>query len=88
LVSFNFIIKLQPLKAVLRCKFIYNKMFLSIIITPLIVFLSLGLFGRFIGHNGAGVIAPVFIINNAFFSFIAFYNVGILGNFTCISLGS
>jgi proton-translocating NADH-quinone oxidoreductase chain L len=56
--------------------------------TPLIVFLSLGFFGRFVGHNGAAIIGPGFMLTNALFSFVAFYYVGILGNFTYVSLGT
>jgi NADH:ubiquinone oxidoreductase subunit 5 (subunit L)/multisubunit Na+/H+ antiporter MnhA subunit len=63
-------------------------MLLSIIITPLIVFLVLSFFGRRVGHKGAALIAPSFMVGNAFFSFVAFYQVGILGHFTYICLGT
>jgi proton-translocating NADH-quinone oxidoreductase chain L len=63
-------------------------MLLSIIITPLIVFLVLGFFGRFLGHKGAAIIAPGFMVGNALFSFVAFYQIGILGHFTYICLGT
>lgn len=63
-------------------------MFLSIIITPLIVFLSIGFFGRYVGHNGVAIITSVFMSSNAIFSFVAFYYVGILGNFTYTCLGT
>jgi NADH:ubiquinone oxidoreductase subunit 5 (subunit L)/multisubunit Na+/H+ antiporter MnhA subunit len=63
-------------------------MLLSIIMTPLIVFLSLGFFGRFVGHNCAAIIGLGFMLTNALFSFVAFYYVGILGNFIYVSLGT
>jgi NADH:ubiquinone oxidoreductase subunit 5 (subunit L)/multisubunit Na+/H+ antiporter MnhA subunit len=63
-------------------------MLLSIIITPLIVFLVLSFFGRVVGHNGAALIAPGFMAGNAVFSFVAFYYVGLLGHFTYIYLGT
>jgi hypothetical protein len=56
--------------------------------TPLIVFLSIGFFGRFVGHNGAAIIAPGFMLGNAIFSFVAFYYVGILETFTYVCLGT
>jgi NADH:ubiquinone oxidoreductase subunit 4 (subunit M) len=65
-----------------------NSMLLSIIITPLIVFLALAFFGRFVGHNGTAIISPFFMLSNAIFSFVAFYYVGILENFTYICLGT
>ena len=63
-------------------------MLLSIIMTPLLVFLVLAFFGRHVGHNGAALIAPGFMVGNAVFSFVAFYQVGLLGNFTYICLGT
>jgi NADH:ubiquinone oxidoreductase subunit 5 (subunit L)/multisubunit Na+/H+ antiporter MnhA subunit len=63
-------------------------MLLSIIITPLIVFLALAFFGRYIGHKGAALIGPVSMLINAIFSFVAFYHVGLLGEFTYICLGT
>lgn len=63
-------------------------MLLIIVITPLILFLTLGLFGRFIGHKGASILGPAFMVLNAVASFFAFYFVGILGNFTYICLGT
>jgi proton-translocating NADH-quinone oxidoreductase chain L len=63
-------------------------MLLSIIITPLLVFLVLSFFGRYLGHNGAAILAPGFMVGNAVFSFVAFYYVGILGHFTYICLGT
>jgi NADH:ubiquinone oxidoreductase subunit 5 (subunit L)/multisubunit Na+/H+ antiporter MnhA subunit len=63
-------------------------MLLSIIITPLIVFLALGFFGRHVGHKGAAVLAPGFMIGNAVFSFVAFHYVGLLGHFTYVCLGT
>jgi NADH:ubiquinone oxidoreductase subunit 5 (subunit L)/multisubunit Na+/H+ antiporter MnhA subunit len=63
-------------------------MLLVIIITPLIVFLALAFFGRFVGHKGTAIISLAFMLSNAFFSFVAFYYVGILENFTYICLGT
>lgn len=63
-------------------------MLLSIIITPLLVFLVLSFFGRHLGHNGAAILASVFMVGNALFSFVAFYYVGLLGHFTYICLGT
>jgi NADH:ubiquinone oxidoreductase subunit 5 (subunit L)/multisubunit Na+/H+ antiporter MnhA subunit len=63
-------------------------MLLSIIITPLIVFLVLSFFGRYFGQNGAAIIAPVFMVGNALCSFVVFYYVGLLGNFSYICLGT
>jgi proton-translocating NADH-quinone oxidoreductase chain L len=63
-------------------------MLLSIIITPLIVFLVLSFFGRYFGQNGAAIIAPFFMVGNALCSFVAFYHVGLLGNFSYICLGT
>ena len=56
--------------------------------TPLIVFLALSFFGRFIGHKGSALIAPICMSVNAVFSFVAFYQVGLLGEFTYICLGT
>jgi NADH:ubiquinone oxidoreductase subunit 5 (subunit L)/multisubunit Na+/H+ antiporter MnhA subunit len=61
---------------------------LSIIITPLIIFLSLAFFGRHVGHKGAAILASSFMVGNAIFSFVIFYSVGLLGNFTYICLGT
>jgi proton-translocating NADH-quinone oxidoreductase chain L len=63
-------------------------MCLTIILTPLIVFLFLGFFGRFVGHKGAAIIASAFMVSNALCSFVALYYIGILGNFTYICLGT
>lgn len=63
-------------------------MLLSIIITPLIVFLVLSFFGRFFGQNGAAIIASFFMVGNALCSFVVFYYVGLLGNFSYICLGT
>ena len=63
-------------------------MLLCIIMTPLIVFFALSLFGRFLGHKGSRFIAPTFMLGNALFSFVAFYYVGLLGEFTYICLGT
>jgi NADH-quinone oxidoreductase subunit L len=62
-------------------------MLLCIVMTPLIVFLALGFFGRYAGHQGAGFIAPGFMLGNTLFSFAAFYHVGIRGHSTYICLG-
>jgi len=63
-------------------------MLLSIIVTPLMVFLVLSFFGRHVGHKGSAIIAPGFMVCNAVLSFGSFYYVGILGNFTYICLGT
>jgi NADH:ubiquinone oxidoreductase subunit 5 (subunit L)/multisubunit Na+/H+ antiporter MnhA subunit len=52
------------------------------------IFLALGFFGRWVGHRGAAIIAPGFMVGNSIFSFVAFYYVGLLGNFTYICLGT
>jgi hypothetical protein len=54
-------------------------MLLSIIMTPLIVFLVLGFFGRYLGRNRA-IIAPD--LRNALFSFVSFFHFGIILLFT------
>jgi proton-translocating NADH-quinone oxidoreductase chain L len=56
--------------------------------TPLLVFLALSFFGRFVGHKGAAIIASTFSASTAIFSFVAFYYVGILGNITYVCLGT
>jgi hypothetical protein len=63
-------------------------MLLNIVTTPLMIFLTLSFFGRHIGHKGAAIIAPSFMVGNAIFSFVAFYYIGLLGNFTYICLGA
>jgi NADH-ubiquinone oxidoreductase chain 5 len=58
------------------------------------VFLSLlgfcvtGLFGRYIGSKGAAIITTSCLIISFFLSSIAFYDVGLLGNFVYIKLNT
>jgi hypothetical protein len=56
--------------------------------TPLLVFLALSFFGRFVGYKGAAIIAASFSASTAIFSFVVFYYVGILGNITSVCLGT
>lgn len=61
---------------------------LAIIFIPLFNFLTLSIFGRFFGKHGAKLIAPFFMVLAAALSLVAFYEVGFLGNFSYITLGT
>ena len=47
-------------------------MYLNIVLLPLIGSLTAGLFGRFIGGNGAGIVTISCVATSLFLSFIAF----------------
>jgi NADH-quinone oxidoreductase subunit L len=50
-------------------------MYLLIVLLPLIGALTAGLFGRFIGKQGAILITTLLVSISALFSFIVFYEV-------------
>lgn len=55
-------------------------MYLNIVLLPLIGSLTAGLFGRFLGGNGAGIITVSCIFSSLFLAFIAFYEVALSGS--------
>jgi len=55
-------------------------MYLNIVLLPLIGSLTAGLFGRFIGGNGAGIVTISCVATSLFLSFIAFYEVALAGS--------
>ena len=61
-------------------------MYLSIIFLPLIGAIIAGLFGRFVGQKGAQLITVCCVALSSIFSFIAFYEVGLLKNTCYITL--
>jgi NADH:ubiquinone oxidoreductase subunit 5 (subunit L)/multisubunit Na+/H+ antiporter MnhA subunit len=61
-------------------------MYESIIILPLLSSISSGLFGRFLGREGSKLLTTSIIFITFLLSCIAFYEVGLNGNPTYISL--
>jgi len=53
-------------------------MYLNIVFLPLIGSLICGLFGRFIGPQGSGIISILCVMSSLFISFFALYEVGFL----------
>ena len=54
-------------------------MYSNIIFLPLIGSLSSGLFGRYLGPHGAGILTTTCVASSLFLSFFAFYEVGLCG---------
>lgn len=63
-------------------------MYLLIVFLSLIGFCVTGLFGRYIGPKGAAIITTSCLIVSLLFSCIAFYEVGLIGNFVYITLST
>lgn len=61
-------------------------MYLSIIVLPFLSSLMCGLFGRFLGKEGASFIAPLSILVSAILSWIIFFEVGLSGSYCFINL--
>lgn len=55
-------------------------MYISILILPLLGFLSSALFGRYMGRHGVQYFTTFLMLLTTIFSLIAFYEVGILGS--------
>jgi NADH-ubiquinone oxidoreductase chain 5 len=53
-------------------------MYLNIVFLPLLGSITCGLFGRFIGPYGSGIISVLCVMSSLFLSFFAFYEVGFL----------
>ena len=51
-------------------------MYLNIVFLPLLGSFFSGLFGRFLGPFGAGILSTVCVMSSLFLSFFAFYEVG------------
>lgn len=63
-------------------------MYLSIVFLPFIGALSSGLFGRILGTYGACFISTLCVFISMFFSFLAFYEVGLSGSVCHLTLVS
>jgi len=55
-------------------------MYLNIVFLPLFGSITSGLFGRFIGPYGAGIITTFCVFSSLFLSFFAFFEVGLSGS--------
>ena len=66
----------------------YKTMEFTIIILPMLNFLVLSLFGRYLGHVYGSSLAVASMWSNTFLSFYSFYYVGLLGNYTYMCLGT
>ena len=63
-------------------------MYLVIVFLPLISSIICGLFGRFLGRKGAGLISSALVSTSAILSYVAVYEVGLLGSPCYITLGT
>nr|YP_010199753.1 NADH dehydrogenase subunit 5 [Gracilaria isabellana]UAD89711.1 NADH dehydrogenase subunit 5 [Gracilaria isabellana] len=61
-------------------------MYLLILWLPLLGSIFSGFGGRFLGHKGSGIISVVCVFLSMFLSFVAFYEVGLVGLNYCIVL--
>jgi NADH-ubiquinone oxidoreductase chain 5 len=55
-------------------------MYLNIVFLPLFGSLTAGLFGRFLGGRGAGIVTITCLVSSLLLSFFAFYEVGLSGS--------
>ena len=63
-------------------------MYISIVFLSLIGFCITGLFGRHIGPKGSAIVTTSCLIFSLLLSIIAFYEVGLMGSFVYIKLGT
>nr|AMR57130.1 NADH dehydrogenase subunit 5 [Gracilaria salicornia] len=63
-------------------------MYLLILWLPLVGSILTGFLGRFLGHKGSGIISVVCVCLSMFLSFVAFYEVGLMGLTHCILVSS
>nr|AXF36250.1 NADH dehydrogenase subunit 5 [Gracilariopsis tenuifrons] len=63
-------------------------MYLLILLLPLLGALFSGFLGRFLGHKGAGFISLLCVILSMLLSFLAFYEVGLMGLSYYITISS
>ena len=56
-----------------------HKMYLCIVVLPLLSSIVAGLFGRFVGPTGASLITTSCLYLALFFSCVCFYEVGLCG---------
>nr|YP_004062192.1 NADH dehydrogenase subunit 5 [Gracilariopsis andersonii]ADR03208.1 NADH dehydrogenase subunit 5 [Gracilariopsis andersonii]APC24909.1 NADH dehydrogenase subunit 5 [Gracilariopsis andersonii] len=63
-------------------------MYLLILLLPLLGALFAGFFGRFLGHKGSGFISLLCVILSMLLSFLAFYEVGLMGLSYYITISS
>nr|YP_009495479.1 NADH dehydrogenase subunit 5 [Toxarium undulatum]AWQ64126.1 NADH dehydrogenase subunit 5 [Toxarium undulatum] len=61
-------------------------MYLSLVFLPLLNSITSGLFGRFLGFKGVSIISMICLIFTVNFSFFAFYEVGLMGSPTYLTL--
>ena len=61
-------------------------MYLSIIFLPLLSSIICGFLGRFIGKEGASILAPFSIFFCAILSWVIFYEVGLSGSSCFVTL--
>jgi proton-translocating NADH-quinone oxidoreductase chain L len=64
----------------------YKFMFLLIVLLPLLASLITGIFGRFLGFKGAGIITSTCVLWSALLSIIVFYEVALSGSSVYIKL--
>ena len=63
-------------------------MYLLLVFLPLVGAISAGLFGRFLGSSGAQIITTSCLGVSMLFSWYAFFEVAVCGNFVYIDLFS
>ena len=63
-------------------------MYIVLVFLPFIGFCITSLFGRYIGPKGSALLTTTCLLISLFFSFIAFYEVGLMGSCVYIELGT
>ena len=63
-------------------------MYIPIVFLSLVGFCITGLFGRYIGPKGAAIVTTSCLVFSLLLSIVAFYEVGLMGSFVYIKLGT